>query len=426
MKKALLIAIAVAFTANVLGQWNTSGSNIYFNTGNVGIGTTTPAYKLDVSGPLKTSSYVGIGGNPDANVTLRLYQGTQTYGLYNSSIFTDYSNAIPLRFTNKFITTTTAARNSISGSFLNYPLIATSVTNSGYARGIQLETLRNYDSGYDDSGTLTTIYGQTIGYGHYGSNASANPLTTTAYGLLITPYRKTGTITNMYDIYLAAESAGGTVTNTYGIYQANTKKNYFAGNVGIGTTNPNSKLEVNGANNIDGSNVTAILGNAYNYWTYFGGTKGGRIRGSNEGYLVIEGNPNGTGDKKLYIGNTENVVLVKGGGNVGIGTTNPGTFKLAVEGVIGAREVKVTTDAWADFVFEPDYKLMSLAELEEFIKTNKHLPEIPTTTEVKENGIAVGEINAKLLQKIEELTLYLIEKDKEIKDLQEEIKLLKK
>ena len=106
---------------------------------------------------------------------------------------------------------------------------------------------------------------------------------------------------------------------------------------------------------------------------------------------------------------------------VGIGTTNPGSFKLAVEGIIGAREVKVTTDSWADFVFEPDYKLMSLADLETFIKTNKHLPEIPTTAEVKENGIAVGEMNAKLLQKIEELTLYIIEQQKLIEALRNRV-----
>lgn len=105
-------------------------------------------------------------------------------------------------------------------------------------------------------------------------------------------------------------------------------------------------------------------------------------------------------------------------GNVGIGTTNPGTYKLAVEGIIGAREVVVTTDAWADFVFEPDYNLMPLNELDNYIQENKHLPEIPTTEEVEENGISVGEMNAKLLQKIEELTLYAIQQ-------QEVIELLK-
>ena len=112
-------------------------------------------------------------------------------------------------------------------------------------------------------------------------------------------------------------------------------------------------------------------------------------------------------------------------GKVGIGTTNPGSHKLAVEGVIGAREVVVTTDAWADFVFEPDYNLMPLQELDSYIKENRHLPEIPTTEEVEENGISVGEMNTKLLQKIEELTLYVIELQKKNEEQDEIIKQLK-
>jgi len=105
-------------------------------------------------------------------------------------------------------------------------------------------------------------------------------------------------------------------------------------------------------------------------------------------------------------------------GSVGIGTDSPGTYKLAVEGKIGAHEVVVTTDGWADFVFEKDYNLMPLNELDNYIQENKHLPEIPTTAEVEENGISVGEMNAKLLQKIEELTLYIIEQDKRIEKLE--------
>jgi hypothetical protein len=103
-------------------------------------------------------------------------------------------------------------------------------------------------------------------------------------------------------------------------------------------------------------------------------------------------------------------------GNVGIGTTNP-TDLLTVAGKIGAREIKVSTNAGADFVFEPNYKLPDLPELEQFIKTNKHLPEIPTAKQMIDNGINLGELNIKLLQKVEELTLHLIEKDKQINTL---------
>ncbi|MGQ7855246.1 hypothetical protein ACUN24_13510 [Pedobacter sp. WC2501] len=100
-------------------------------------------------------------------------------------------------------------------------------------------------------------------------------------------------------------------------------------------------------------------------------------------------------------------------GSVGIGTTNP-QEKLTVAGKIGAREIKVSTNAGADFVFEPDYRLPALAALEKFVKTNKHLPEIPTAKQMVDNGLNLGELNIKLLQKVEELTLHLIEKEKQL------------
>lgn len=96
---------------------------------------------------------------------------------------------------------------------------------------------------------------------------------------------------------------------------------------------------------------------------------------------------------------------------------------------IYAQEVEVKLNAigsyWFDHVFEKDYKLMSLSELEQFIKTNKHLPEIPSEKEVKENGINLGEMQGKLLLKIEELTLYIIEQEKQLKELQKQINELK-
>jgi hypothetical protein len=101
-------------------------------------------------------------------------------------------------------------------------------------------------------------------------------------------------------------------------------------------------------------------------------------------------------------------------GNVGIGTrltNNPNNYKLAVNGVIGAKEVQIenTSSTWADYVFEPTYKLMSLQELQLYIASNKHLPEIPSAEEVKNNGHKLGEMDVLLLKKVEELTLYIIE-----------------
>jgi hypothetical protein len=106
-----------------------------------------------------------------------------------------------------------------------------------------------------------------------------------------------------------------------------------------------------------------------------------------------------------------------GNGNVGIGTTNP-TQKLTVKGTVYSTEVKVDLSAGApDYVFEPTYDLKPLAEIETYIKENKHLPEVPSAKEMEANGLQLGEMNMLLLKKVEELTLHLIEQEAQIKKL---------
>ncbi|MDQ3073332.1 MAG: hypothetical protein M3Q97_08735 [Bacteroidota bacterium] len=112
------------------------------------------------------------------------------------------------------------------------------------------------------------------------------------------------------------------------------------------------------------------------------------------------------------------VLALSQGGNVGIGTLDCGNYKLAVEDKIGCRELKVTAANWCDYVFEDDYKLMPLAELEKFIKANHHLPEVPSAAEVEaDSGVNVGEMQTLLLKKVEELTLYAIDLKKENQEL---------
>ncbi|MDB5012392.1 MAG: hypothetical protein JWQ25_594 [Daejeonella sp.] len=99
-------------------------------------------------------------------------------------------------------------------------------------------------------------------------------------------------------------------------------------------------------------------------------------------------------------------------GSLAIGTTDARGYKLAVNGSIRAREIKVEAAPWPDFVFAKDFKKTSLFKLEKYIEENNHLPNIPSASEVAKDGINLGEMNAKLLQKIEELTLYVIEQNK--------------
>ncbi|PWL39165.1 hypothetical protein DKG77_13195, partial [Flagellimonas aquimarina] len=113
--------------------------------------------------------------------------------------------------------------------------------------------------------------------------------------------------------------------------------------------------------------------------------------------------------------------------NVGIGTTNTQGYRLAVAGNVIAEGVKVELQGnWPDFVFLKDFDLMKLDEVKKYIEENGHLPNIPSAEKVRQEGIDLGGMNAKLLQKIEELTLYLLLQQSQIDQLSKEVEQLKK
>lgn len=113
------------------------------------------------------------------------------------------------------------------------------------------------------------------------------------------------------------------------------------------------------------------------------------------------------------------IALNPNGGSVTIGTTNPSQYTLAVAGTIVAEGIYCKLQSnWPDYVFDKSYELMPLASVEKYIKENKHLPNVPSATEIQDSEISVGDMNAILLKKIEELTLYIIEQEKRIKELE--------
>lgn len=210
------------------------------------------------------------------------------------------------------------------------------------------------------------------------------------------------------------------------------------GKFGIGTDIPTHMLTLNGDIKINGQNrgmfieyaslsetlggATTILGN--NIKTGNGTNTVRRFfSGYDAGTFLALNYYNGitfhTGVKSplgVDISSTDNEVMrITQNGNVGIGISAPAE-KLAVNGTIRSKEVKVETANWPDYVFKAGYQLQTLTELQQFINENGHLPHIPSAKEAEANGIALGEMNKKLLQKIEELTLYIIEQEKDLKE----------
>lgn len=154
-----------------------------------------------------------------------------------------------------------------------------------------------------------------------------------------------------------------------------------------------------------------------------GVVKSGLYFGTNDGTDAVNNLPK----TRMYITASGNVLInpkTNSGGNLLPESAN-GEGKLQVSGLIRAKEVKVETANWPDYVFAKDYKLPSLQETERHIKKNGHLPGIPSAAETEKSGIELGEMNKKLLQKIEEMTLYLIDMKKENEQQNKEIKALK-
>ncbi|KDN54708.1 hypothetical protein [Flavobacterium seoulense] len=203
---------------------------------------------------------------------------------------------------------------------------------------------------------------------------------------------------NILSINYASDFTGGTLIGDGVFFKDGGNSYIMSGNLGIGTTNPQwGLLQLNCTNDIS----TALRLDV-----------GGFSMGGQAKFMI---DAPGIGGGRFTVSES---------GNIGIGTPNPNN-KLDVNGTIHSKEVKVDMTGWSDFVFNKEYSLPTLEEVEKHITEKGHLQNVPSEKEVLENGINLGEMNAKLLQKIEELTLYLIEQNKFMEKLKQEIEILK-
>ena len=208
---------------------------------------------------------------------------------------------------------------------------------------------------------------------------------------------------------------------------------YFGNSLGLGTSAPSAQLHTTGSVRFAGlsNNSTAtrvmvsdINGNVYykdaislTGWGYDGNTVGVLKKiGTTDNYALP------------FITNNVERMRIGTNGNIGIGTVNinDANYKLFVETGIRTRRVKVDQATWADYVFHPSYDLPLLSEVEAYIKEHRHLKDIPSAKEVEKNGLDLGDNQAALLKKIEELTLYVIELQKQVNAQDTKIKALQK
>ena len=325
-----------------------------FNDGNVGIGTSTPLTKLQVIG---TSMFdkVGIGtSNPLADLQV------------NGSVSIGYESAMPSQAKSLIV-------SGLVGIGTFAPTAKLDVVGKIKAENLQLTT--GFNTGYllvsDNQGNASWVDPTTV-------------------------------------------NAGAWIRNGNNIYVGTDKK------IGIGIETPAEPLHVSG--NVL---VTGAIKGGHNDWqslNLYGNTS------ATDGARIMIGNSsaaNGGFIKMFAVGTTgkiefsnQNTVVmaIKANNDIVVGNpTQPSN--MFVNGEINANLVRVNTQEWYDCVFDKDYKLQPLSVVEAFINQHKHLPEIPSEAEVKADGIDVAQMNALLLKKVEELTLYVIELEKRVNGL---------
>jgi len=529
MRKLSIVVLVLLISGNVYGQrghWEDNSSlPEAWTSGNVGIGTPYPYEKLHVNGTIRMTGFKLTTGKRDGYVLTSNSSGVGTWkaapsGGGGSSCWSDVGTYVRLDDIGDQViigSTNTPGGNQagvakvyiVNGN--QYLELAQGFLNTARLR-FRAEDTDGASIAYTWNAPLKFYNGNMIermriaGNGNVGIGTTAPTEKLDVAGTLQMNGFKLPT--GKHDGYvLTSDGEGvGTWQEVIGggdgscLWDGDASRVYYNGNVGIGTSSPGKKLDVNGNIRIPLNNRIYFGGSSIEgYNDYYNGLKfygnGGTLPcitmhgGGNvgigtsspskkldvNGSVLIRGNGeiatfgDGSGSAGIYINGNDGTVrdvafctdnannarwilrteqesesgndvgsdfsiisrkddgtykslclhIKRNSGYVGIGTVDPQS-KLAVNGTITAKEVIVTADGWSDFVFADNYQLMPLNKLENHIKVNKSLPGIPTEKEVLENGVKVGDMQAKLLEKVEELTLYVINQNKEISKLKKE------
>jgi hypothetical protein len=325
------------------------GKNFVFENGNIGIGMTTPVEKLEVNGNIKTS---GNGYMITDKVQASGIRGLSLSGTTGTGIFVANDGKVGIG------TTVPSYNLEVSGTVKATNFIGDGL---GLLNVIDYRWKSDYNNSIETNGSVI------IGINNY-TGSKTDEIKTTGSQLDV---RSTSELNRKSTNFIDSEG----------------RRIFFV-----------PKLDGYGYNPITSPGDAGI------FWSD-GQTPNGSHQNEYSGLVIA---PHKDGIAKG--------IKIDKDGNVGIGTSIPDS-KLTVKGNIHAREVKVTISAGSDFVFAEDYNLPELSTIESYIKSNKHLPEIVSAEEMIKNGVDLGEMQIKLLQKIEELTLYIINQQKEIEQL---------
>ncbi|PXX95173.1 hypothetical protein DF185_22605 [Marinifilum breve] len=261
--------------------------------------------------------------------------------------------------------------------------------------------------------------------GNWGANGIRIENQTSTLGGMSSLHFRIGTS----DTHLATIYRGENLSDLGIFFEGALTHLFKPGLFGLGTANPyysmhsvfnNSNTSFTGGNNGNyGSNGLRLE----NKSSVLGSMSALHLRVSDaDTHIAAIRQGSNNADLAIFSEGAETVRFKKNG-NVGIGKNNP-NYKLEVNGVVRANSFSAVAPPWADFVFHDDYQLSKLEEVEDFIKRNKHLPGIPSEAQVKEKGVDLVEMNKLLLQKVEELTLYVIRQNKDLSKQKELIKKL--